>query len=118
MWRNERGLTLIELCLTLLVFSLIVLAATPKLAHTYRNLRLKSQAEAVAREFKLLPQESLLTGRTWRFTVWENGNGYSVEEQVVPENFQQPVWKWQPRWRVKQRHVFPEGMRLHPKNLR
>lgn len=80
---NEKGLTLLELCLTLLILALIVTAASPRLSRTYNRLRAKTTAEQIAGDVSMMLRLSSLTGQFWRMRIWENGRGYFLEQRKV-----------------------------------
>ncbi|MFQ5706618.1 MAG: Tfp pilus assembly protein FimT/FimU [bacterium] len=111
---NECGLTLIELCLTLLVLGLIVAAATPQFNRSYQDLKLKSEAERLVDDLRMIHRRAVLSGRPWRFRVWENGKGYELQQQSVQRSPDQPAWLWPGRWQVRVRHPLPDEFELNP----
>ncbi|MFQ5864136.1 MAG: Tfp pilus assembly protein FimT/FimU [bacterium] len=111
---NERGLTLIELCITLLILGLIVAAASPRLIKSYGDLKLKTAAQGIAEELVTTQRRAVLSGRMWRFKVWDNGLGYSVEQQVTQESADQPAWQWPTEWHTELSRRLPKGSKLNP----
>lgn len=113
---NERGLTLVEVCLTLLIVGLIVAAASPRLARSHRNLKLRTAAEGVADDINMIHWRAVLSGRQWRFIIWSDGQGYDVERQPTMETVGQPGFasEWTPDWQVVTRRPLPPGSTLRP----
>lgn len=114
---DERGLTLIELCLTLLILGLIVAAASPRFAHSYRDLKLKLAAEGLGDDLLMLHRRAVLSGRTWRCTVWKNGQGYSLEQRVVQDGSNQSTWEQETEWQVKRNRRLPKSLTLSPNGV-
>lgn len=106
---DDRGLTLIELCLTLLILGILVALATPRLAGTYQELKLRNTAERIADELRQLRQRALLTGEGWRFRVWEDGRGFSVDHLRPPESGATPAWYAAQMWEEVSRQSLGSG---------
>ncbi|MFQ5605508.1 MAG: Tfp pilus assembly protein FimT/FimU [bacterium] len=114
MIRNERGLTLIELCMTLIILGLIVAAASPQLVHSIRNLKTKNAAESLAENLLMIQQRAILSGRNWRFKVWEDGRGYTVEKRVFQDIPETPNALRQESWKIHFEQALPATNILHP----
>ncbi len=100
MLNNESGLTLIELCLTMLILGLVLMASTPKLARSFKNLRSKSVAEDVAADLVLCRHRAILSGSARRMRVWDNGLGYTVERLSL-ESGNRPSLRSSEAWQVE-----------------
>ncbi|MFQ5650503.1 MAG: Tfp pilus assembly protein FimT/FimU [bacterium] len=114
MGSNEHGLTLIELCLTLLILGLIVMAATPKLSRSFQDLRIQNIAEEVAADLVLCQQRAILTGHARRVKIWPDGRGYTIEHHRDQELPGQPSWSWQDEWQVELERTLASGTHLKP----
>ncbi|MFQ5637214.1 MAG: hypothetical protein ACE5IR_04390 [bacterium] len=112
---NERGLTLLEICLTLLVLGLLVAAANPRLSRSYRSLKLKLAAESTAEDLFMVYRRAILSGSTWRVTVWEDGRGYTIEQQGAAESADPSAWQSQPEWHVQRKQRLASGVKLSPR---
>ncbi len=78
---NEAGLTLLEICLTLLILGLIVAFASPRLSRAYRHSQLRNQAERLGDDLRLIKARAVLAAQKWRLVVWPDGRGYTIEQQ-------------------------------------
>lgn len=111
---NERGLTLIELCVTLLVLGLIAALASPRLTHAYYHLRLKTTAEEIVDAMTMAGRRAIFSGQPWRLRVSPEGDCYFIEQQMTDIDSEQPVWNWPADWRIEIRKVLDDGLRLTP----
>jgi type II secretion system protein H len=114
-FRDESGLTLIEMCLVLLLLGLLVAAATPRLARSYQALKLKTAAESLAREMKVISRRALLVGQRWQLTIAADGRSYGLAPQKPREEtnaaaLEEQACEWQPA----RRRFLPEGITLAP----
>ncbi len=107
---NETGLTLIELCLTLLILGLIIALAIPRLGRSYHSLRLKSTAEQIAEELEMTRKRSDLFDQAWRLRLLKSKQGYILEKKV--EN---PWFPGQMSWQQVFRKDLPAGFSLDTK---
>jgi len=111
---DERGLTLLELCFTLLIVGLIVTLASPRLRRTYASLKLKTAARNVAQELEGVRRQAMLSGFSWRFRVWSDGRGYVVERRGPDELGGEALEMRQSAWEKELGHRLPEGYHLEP----
>lgn len=111
---NERGLTLIELCVTLLVLGLIVALASPRLTQAYYHLRLKTTAEEIADAMTMAAHRAIFSGQPWRLRVSPEGDCYFIEQQRTDVDSEQPVWGWPADWHVEIRKTLDKDLRLAP----
>ncbi|MDZ7276621.1 MAG: prepilin-type N-terminal cleavage/methylation domain-containing protein [candidate division KSB1 bacterium] len=113
---NERGLTLIELCLTLLILGLIVAAASPRLSRSYRRLQLKTAAESIADEIRMIQRRAEISQQAWRFIIRPDGKSYAVECQHRGEFAEPPATAatGAPEWEPVIRRTLPAAINLAP----
>ncbi len=114
MLSNERGLTLIELCLTLLVLGLLVAAASPNLSHALSALKLKSEAESVATNLQMAIQKCRISGIPHRIQVMEDGKSYVIGRQSWEDSPDRPAWDPVTDWQVIVRNALSTGSKLQP----
>ncbi len=108
---NEKGLTLIELCLTLLILGLIIALAIPRLGKSYHSLHLKTLAEQIAGELEMTRHHSDLFNQAWRLRVFKNKQGYVLEKRVDNTFFPGKV-----TWQLVSRKDLPSGFSLNAKD--
>ncbi len=80
--KNEKGLTLIELCLAILILGLLVVAVAPRLAGTFSKMKIKSAAEKFAAELRLTRQQAAFSGTFWRLRITDEGRVYCLEQEI------------------------------------
>lgn len=114
MLSDESGLTLIELCLTLLLLGLFVAAASPDLSHALAAMRLKSEAESVAADMRMASQKSRISGVRRRMLVAEDGSGYVIERQTWEDTPDTPAWEPPADWHVTVQRTLRPGSQLKP----
>jgi len=98
--RGQKGFTIPELLITVLVTLIIIAATTPLLLGTIQDYRLRGAAWQVAGDLRLVRQKSVSSGRPYRFTfnsnsAGSNQNSYTVERQEAGGN-----WTMDPAQRI------------------
>lgn len=111
---DEGGLTLIELCFVILILGLILATASPHLSKSYHKLKLKTTAEKVHRDLMMASRRATLSAKPWRIRIWDDGDGYDLEERVIDYDDEQPVWDASEKWQLKFRRIVQEGLILQP----
>ncbi|RMF59573.1 MAG: hypothetical protein D6748_06085 [Calditrichaeota bacterium] len=106
---NEKGLTLIELCLTLLILGLIIALATPRLAGSYHSMHLKSVAQKIAEEVCQIQNQAELLEQEWKMKIVEDGRGYLLEKEETSIN---DLNLDQKKWEVVFQKKLPEDFSL------
>jgi Tfp pilus assembly protein FimT len=86
--RGQKGFTIPELLISVLLVILMAAASTPLLLGTIQNYRLRGAAWQVAGDLRLARQKSVSSGRPYRFTssnttAGSNPNSYIIERQEV-----------------------------------
>lgn len=111
---NDRGLTLIELCLTLLILGLLIAAMSPRLSNSYQEMQLKNTAEGIAEELQMIHEQTLFTGQQRRFKIWSDGTGFTIERQtkvISSTKLAEPVHE---QWQVMKKQRLIDGLELRP----
>lgn len=111
---TEKGLTLLELCLVVLILGLIVTMAVPRLQKSYSSLLVKSEANEIVEQMHMINRRAILSGVPWRFSIWPDGSGYFVERKLYEDYGNQPVVAVKPTWHVESRHYLQNGSVLTP----
>ncbi|KAA3617926.1 MAG: hypothetical protein DWQ05_07730 [Calditrichaeota bacterium] len=110
----EKGITLLELCIVVLILGLIVTMAVPHLKRTYSSLVLKTETQEIVDQLYMINRRAVLSGVPWRFKVWPDGKGFFVERQLVEIYDHRPIVSVEPNWHTESRHYLAKGSTLNP----
>jgi len=74
--RNSRGFSLIELAVVVTIMGITFAIGVPSYLTYRRSQELKGAAQNIASQIRLARATAIMTGRTQRFHLYENFNGY------------------------------------------
>lgn len=77
-WRNETGLTLLELIVVMALLSMVAAMAIPQYNKVLDNVKLKADAKEMARVLQSERQEAINSGADQVIYFYPQGNKYSV----------------------------------------
>ncbi len=114
--RDDRGLTLIELCLVLLILGLIVTAASPRLSRSFNHLKSKTAAERVAQDLVMARHRAVLSGRIWQLIISSDGRAYSLEQQILQDR-DEPTRQGRRQWQTVLTRDLSHDHQLRPAGI-
>jgi prepilin-type N-terminal cleavage/methylation domain-containing protein len=84
--RNSRGFSLVELAVVMVILGIMFATGVPSYLSYRRSQELKGAASNIASQIRLARATAIMTGRTQRFHLYYNFNGYDyhVHDDVGP----------------------------------